>query len=122
MKIKEKKGEGRGRAVTEQCDGFPFYINKRVHIKHHIKYKNPEDDFHLRELPMEVLQVLLDPCDELHTFNVSKIMSATVDQQDIWHSSSSKSLIKKRIGGFFKSCHPNQTTGHGHPDQEAEVC
>ncbi len=26
-----------------------------------------EDDFHLRELPMEVLQVLLDPCDKLHT-------------------------------------------------------
>lgn len=29
-----------------------------------------EEDFHLRELPVVILQVLLDPCYELHTLDV----------------------------------------------------
>ncbi|XP_067436696.1 uncharacterized protein [Thunnus thynnus] len=51
-----------------------------------------EDDFHLRELSVEILQVLLDPCDELY---VPKVISSTVDHQDIWHSSSSKAPMKE---------------------------
>ena len=41
---------------------------------------------------MEILQVLLDPCDELY---VPKVISSTVDHQDIWHSSSSKAPMKE---------------------------
>lgn len=54
-----------------------------------------EDDFHPGELPVEISQVPLDPCEELETLDAPEIISATVDHQDIWHSSSSEALLEE---------------------------
>lgn len=75
--------------------------NRWNKVSHHTVYKAPgfvhllragrpppvslgdgrEDDFHLRELPVEISQVLLDPCDELDTLDVPEIISATADHR-----------------------------------------
>lgn len=54
-----------------------------------------KDDFHLRELPVEVLQVLLDSCNKLDTLDGTEVVPATVNQEDVWHSSSSKALVEE---------------------------
>ena len=64
-----------------------------------------ENDLHLRKNAMEVQQVLLHHCDKLHTFDVAKVVAATVNQQDIRDCSSSQRLMKKG-----KKVPPSQTT------------
>ena len=54
-----------------------------------------EDDLHLRKLSVEILQVLLVPCDMLDALDAPEVISSTVDHQDIWHSSSSKAPMKE---------------------------
>lgn len=87
-------------------------INIQNKGSHHTVYKaaslaslgdGREDDFYLWKLPMAVLQVLLYSRNKLHTLDVSEVVSTTLNQEDIWHSSSSKAPMEE--GEEFSSNH-----------------
>lgn len=105
------KSTNKGRHHTvNKAPGFVYFLRLRRPPPASLG-DGREDDFHLRELPMEVLQVLFDPCNKINAFGGPKVISATVDQQDIWHSSSSKALTKEG-----EEISPNHATPAKPPD------
>ena len=75
-------------STYRQNEGRHHTVNKAPGFVHLLRVGRPptallgdgrEDDFHLRELSVEILQVLLDPCDELDTLDVPKVIPATMD-------------------------------------------
>ncbi|XP_065816897.1 centrosomal protein of 44 kDa-like [Labrus bergylta] len=60
-------------------------------------------------------------CDEHDTFHSAKVIPAAVNEQDIWNSSSLKTLVKEGEKVPPDHATPSQPTGPGHPDQDLEL-
>lgn len=64
--------------LSEKCQDI-LHAKDAVHCLHHSLHPS-----HFCEVVVEVQWVLLHRCDELHTFDVCRIVGTSVDEENIW--------------------------------------